>query len=100
MVNARVPKDKRTKPALASRKAALTRAVLLSIALLPICIGAWLIASLWLAFGHGADFGGYGAGASDPEPWVRPLTGALLVCAVGIDVLAGFVVYRRKRHRI
>lgn len=75
-------------------KLALLRAAALSAVLLPLFLGAWYMASVYLYLTNGGDFGGLGAGPSDAEPWVMPVQAALLVLAIGLDLFAGFRFYR------
>lgn len=78
------------------RRKALVSAILLSVGLLPVLGGVWFISALWLYFGSGGDFGGYGAAPSDPEPWVKPAQWALLIMALAIDAGAGIRRYKRQ----
>ncbi len=74
----------------------LLKSVLFSLALLPVCLGVGVLLGLWIYFGHGGDFGGFGAAPSDAASWVRPAQTLLLVGAIAIDIMLGIWFYRRQ----
>jgi len=68
------------------------------VAAIPLGI-VWVVISLWLYFGNGGDFGGYGAGPADTATWVGGAQVALLIAAAAADISIGIATFRGRLRR-